>query len=79
MAVSRLFKVEQATHRRLTAGDGVILVGVAVLLYVGARLAFHASAVVKGPGISLVYGCMTAYHRRAEQAMIPLLYSRGIG
>ena len=36
-----------------TAGDGVILLGVAALLFAGVRLAFHAPAVIKGPEISL--------------------------
>jgi hypothetical protein len=99
MAISCLFKVEELTHHRLTAGDGVPI-GVAVLLYVGARLALHAPAVAKGMEIflvrralpwyalpsvggmavafalsmlfTLVYGRMTAYHRRTEQVMIPL-------
>jgi len=37
----------------LTLGDGAILLVLAVLLYGGARLAFHAPAVVAGPEISL--------------------------
>lgn len=36
-----------------TGGDGLILLGLAALLYVGARLAFAAPAVVTGPDISL--------------------------
>jgi NitT/TauT family transport system permease protein len=36
-----------------TIGDGLILLGIAAGLYVGARLAFHAPAVVHGPQISL--------------------------
>jgi len=36
-----------------TGGDGLILLGLAALLYVGARLAFNAPAVVTGPDISL--------------------------
>ncbi|MBL8056321.1 MAG: ABC transporter permease subunit, partial [Anaerolineales bacterium] len=34
-------------------GDGLILLGLAALLYVGAELAFNAPAVVHGPGLSL--------------------------
>jgi NitT/TauT family transport system permease protein len=37
----------------LSAGDGLILLGVCTLLYAGARLAFHAPAVIAGPEISL--------------------------
>jgi NitT/TauT family transport system permease protein len=36
-----------------TLGDGLILLGLATLLYVGVRLAFNAPAVVTGPEISL--------------------------
>lgn len=36
-----------------TAGDAVILVALAGVLYVGARLAFHAPAIIAGPEISL--------------------------
>jgi len=34
-------------------GDGLILLGIATLLYAGARLAFNAPAIVAGPDISL--------------------------
>lgn len=37
----------------LTSGDAVIGVGIVALLYVGARLAFHAPKVITGPEISL--------------------------
>ena len=37
----------------LTLGDGFIILGIATFLYLGARLAFHAPAVVHGPEISL--------------------------
>lgn len=36
-----------------TLGDGLILLGLATLLYVGARLAFNTPAVIAGPKISL--------------------------
>ena len=36
-----------------TLGDGLILLGLATLLYVGVRLAFNAPAVIAGPDISL--------------------------
>ncbi|MFO1430999.1 MAG: ABC transporter permease subunit [Candidatus Competibacteraceae bacterium] len=37
----------------LSAGDGLILLGIAAFLYVGVRLAFRAPAAVHGPAISL--------------------------
>ena len=36
-----------------TLGDGLIILGIAATLYLGARLAFHSPAVVHGPKISL--------------------------
>ncbi len=39
--------------RPLTLGDAVILLGVATLLYVGARLALRVPAVIAGPSINL--------------------------
>src|SRR5258706_13903134 len=37
----------------VTAGDAVIVLGLAAILYAGARLAFHAPKVIAGPAISL--------------------------
>jgi len=36
-----------------TLGDGVIILGIAAVLYLGVRLAFHSPAAVHGPEISL--------------------------
>ena len=36
-----------------TLGDGLILLGLVTLLYLGTRLAFNAPAVIAGPDISL--------------------------
>ena len=97
----RIFRVEQPTRRSITWGDVAVLLGVAVLIYAGLRLALNAPAVVEGPTISLspralpwyaglsvarmaaaytlsmlftlVYGYLAAYHRRAEQVLMPLL------
>ncbi|HEU4400914.1 MAG TPA: ABC transporter permease subunit [Candidatus Polarisedimenticolia bacterium] len=44
-----------------TAGDGVILLGLAALLYAGGRLALHAPAVVRGPEISLALPALPWY------------------
>jgi len=53
MALSRLFKIEQPIRRAFTWGDGLVLIGVAVLIYAGVRLALGAPAMVEGPVISL--------------------------
>ncbi len=37
----------------LTLGDGLIVLGIAAVLYAGMRLAFHSPAVISGPEISL--------------------------
>jgi NitT/TauT family transport system permease protein len=50
---ARLFKTEQPFQRPLSAGDVVVLAALAVLLYVGARLALAAPEVLQGPTISL--------------------------
>jgi NitT/TauT family transport system permease protein len=44
-----------------TAGDGLILLGLATLLYVGARLALRAPAEVAGPSISLSFTALPWY------------------
>src|SRR5689334_416316 len=51
----RRFRFSPALRQRpaFTIGDGLILLGIAAGLYVAARLAFHAPAVVHGPEISL--------------------------
>lgn len=96
-----LFKIEGRSDRIFTWGDLLALLFIAVLLYLGIRLAFGAPSEVPGPEISLepqalpryalfsigrmtaayalsmaftlVYGRLAAYHRRAEQVLMPLL------
>ncbi len=51
--VTRLFRFEHPVARALTWADGLVLVGVTVLIYVGVRLALAAPTVVEGPVISL--------------------------
>jgi NitT/TauT family transport system permease protein len=51
--MNRLFRFEHSLPRALTWADGLVLLGVTVLLYIGARLALGAPAVVQGPAISL--------------------------
>lgn len=53
MGVSRYFRVEGPRRRGLTAGDLLVLTGVAGVLYIGLRLAFNAPEEVSGPTISL--------------------------
>jgi NitT/TauT family transport system permease protein len=84
VTTGRLFKLEQPTHRRLTVGDGVVLVGVAVLLYVGARLAFRAPTVVEGPEISLAPRALPWYAflsvgRMAAAYALSLLFTLAYG
>ncbi len=57
----RLFKIGQPTSRPLTWGDGVVLVGLAVLLYAGLRVAHGTPAVIKGPAISLAPSVLPWY------------------
>jgi NitT/TauT family transport system permease protein len=63
-----------------TAGDGLILLGVASLLYVGLRLAFHAPAVIHGPEISLSplalpWYALLSVGRMAAAYFLSLLFS----
>jgi NitT/TauT family transport system permease protein len=49
----RYFRIAQPIYRHFQWRDAVVLVGLAVLIYLGARLAFAAPQVVDGPTISL--------------------------
>jgi len=53
MRTPRLFQVGQVWQNTFTRGDLLLLGGIAVVIYFGARLAFSAPAVVTGPTISL--------------------------
>ncbi len=48
-----IFRVEQPFGRGFSIGDVVVMIGLAVLIYVGARLALRAPEMVEGPTISL--------------------------
>jgi NitT/TauT family transport system permease protein len=50
---SRLFRNAQPLFRPLTWGDGVVLLGLAMLLYLGIRLGLGAPEAIKGPEIEL--------------------------
>jgi len=59
--VERLFKTEQPMHRYTTWEDALVVVGVAVLIYAGVRLAIGVPATIKGPAISLAPGALPWY------------------
>jgi NitT/TauT family transport system permease protein len=68
----------------LKVGDGLILVGLAAFLFVGARLAVHAPAVMKGPEISLGFGALPWYSLLSTARMfaayvLSLAFSLGYG
>lgn len=65
--LARLFRFEQPLPRALTWADGLVLLGVTVLIYIGVRLALSAPAVVQGPAISL------------EPAALPWYTARSVG
>jgi NitT/TauT family transport system permease protein len=49
----RIFSIGLPTQRRVSWGDAVVLLAIAVLLYVGLRLALGAPAAIQGPEVSL--------------------------
>lgn len=63
-----------------TIGDGLILLGLATLLYVGARLAFNAPTVISGPDITLSplalpWYALLSVGRMAAAYFLSLLFS----
>src|SRR5258706_14588006 len=68
----------------VTAGDAVIVLGLAAILYAGARLAFHAPKVIAGPAISLSpwvlpwYATLSAA-RMGAAYILSLLFSLSYG
>jgi NitT/TauT family transport system permease protein len=66
--------------RAFTVGDAVIVLGVATILYAGARLAFHVPTVIAGPDISLSPSALPWYAllsvgRMAAAYFLSLLFS----
>jgi NitT/TauT family transport system permease protein len=57
----RLFAPAIQKKAALTVGDALIIIGVAALLYAGARLALHAPLIIAGPEISLRYDALPWY------------------
>jgi NitT/TauT family transport system permease protein len=82
----RPFRYSPALPRTppFTVGDGLILLGLASLLYVGARLALRAPAAVAGPNISLSFTALPWYAllstgRMAAAYFLSLLFSLTYG
>lgn len=61
MRTPRLFQVGQTSRQAFTWGDLVVLGGVAVILYIGVRLAFATPEVIQGPEISLDVSALPWY------------------
>ncbi|HSN75427.1 MAG TPA: ABC transporter permease subunit [Anaerolineae bacterium] len=61
MEETRLFKTEQPDRPLFTWADLIILLTVGVLIYVGARLAVNAPAIIEGPDISLSPAALPVY------------------
>ncbi len=56
-----LFRSEQFAQRRFGRADAIVILAVAVLIYLGTRLAMRAPAVVEGPDISLAPSALPVY------------------
>ena len=79
----RIFASPQ-TYRPMRWSDGVVLVGVAVLLYVGVQMALHVPAVVHGPVLSLdrrllPYYALLSTGRMAAAYALSLVFSLAYG
>ncbi|MCS7039502.1 MAG: ABC transporter permease, partial [Caldilineales bacterium] len=57
----RIFRSEQFLGRRFSRADLLVILGVAVVVYVGARLGLAAPDVVEGPVISLEPRALPTY------------------
>ena len=82
----RPFRYSPALPRTppFTVGDGLILLGLASLLYLGARLAIRAPAAIAGPNISLALTALPWYAllstgRMAAAYFLSLLFSLAYG
>ncbi|MFZ2359025.1 MAG: ABC transporter permease subunit [Anaerolineae bacterium] len=58
---NNIFRSEQFAQRRFTLADALVILAVAVAIYLGARLAVDAPAVVEGPDISLAPAALPVY------------------
>ena len=78
----REFRFSSALPRTpaLTIGDGLIVLGIAALLYAGISLAFRAPSIIKGPEISLSPSALPWYAflsvaRMAAAYLLSLIFS----
>jgi NitT/TauT family transport system permease protein len=76
----RLFKSEQPSSRRLSWGDGIVLLTLVVVLYVGVRLGLGAADVIQGPAITLTVRALPWYAalsvvRMAAAYVLSLLFT----
>ncbi len=76
----RLFKSEQPSSRRLSWGDGIVLLTLVVVLYVGVRLGLGAADVIQGPAITLTVRALPGYAalsvlRMAAAYVLSLLFT----
>jgi len=76
----RLFKVEQPRRPVFAAGDVIVLLVIAVVLYIGARLAVNTPDMVRGPAITLSPWVLPWYAalsigRMAAAYVLSLLFS----
>ncbi len=77
---SRLFGIGQDTKRLMAWGDVIVIVGLVALIYAGTRLAIDASAVIRGPTISLSPASLPFYtllslRRMAAAYLLSLLFT----
>jgi NitT/TauT family transport system permease protein len=76
----RLFRIEQPNERSFTMGDLAILLGLAVFLYLGVRLAHDVPRVIQGPRINLTPDSLPLYAslsvgRMAAAYFLSILFS----
>jgi len=81
---SRLFRITQPLLRPLTWGDGVVLLGLALLLYAGIRLGLGAPAAIQGPEIELAPRILPYYAglslgRMVAAYLLSILFSMVFG
>jgi len=81
---SRLFRIAQPLLRPLAWGDAVVILGLALLLYLGIRLGLGAPAVVKGPEIDLAPRVLPYYvglslGRMVAAYFLSILFSMAFG
>jgi NitT/TauT family transport system permease protein len=75
-----IFRIEQPFGRGFSVGDVVVLIGIAVLIYAGMRLALQAPETVAGPTISisprvLPYYALRSVGRMAAAYLLSLAFT----